>query len=154
MGKVIKDYLPLLLFLFPLLILIPSSISINYAYTDNISYDDDIDIDFGDIENIDGDYENADRYANEFGKDDDEGLTKSLSGQYSRYKRVVVFVFGIATLTLVGCFMIFLLGLSATSGTNVMARSNAIKRLILCAIGTAIMGSFTLIFGIAFNIFR
>ena len=141
------------LFALTVIYLIPLNMTTNYAVnTHSLTLNNDEN--FDGIENIDGDYENADKYAKDFGKDDDEELASGLNGQFHKYKMLVMFIFGIATLTLVGCFMVFLVALATSGGGNPQARSNAIKRLLFCAIGSAIMGSFTFIFGLAFNIFK
>lgn len=70
-----------------------------------------------------------------------------------KYKGVVLGVFGIATLTLLALAIYFALQLGGT-GNNPMKRQQASSRLVLWGIATAIMGSFTLFFALAFNFFR
>lgn len=70
-----------------------------------------------------------------------------------KYKGIVLGVFGMATLTLLALAIYFAVQLGST-GNNPMKRQQASSRLVLWGIATAIMGSFTLFFGLAFNFFK
>lgn len=70
-----------------------------------------------------------------------------------KYKGVVLGVFGIATLTLLALAIYFATQLGG-AGNNPQKRQQAISRLLICGIATAIMGSFTLFFALSFNFFR
>ena len=70
-----------------------------------------------------------------------------------KYKGIVLGVFGMATLTLIALAIYFAVQLGG-AGNNPQKRQQAISRLLICGVATAIMGSFTLFFALAFNIFK
>ena len=70
----------------------------------------------------------------------------------SKYRNLIITVFAILFITLIAVFIYYLIQLSYTGG-NPTERSKAIKNLVMCGIATAIMGSATVIFGLAFFVF-
>lgn len=93
---------------------------------------------------------------------DDDSVTTSntdtsqfisgLNGILTRYKGLIVGIFGIATLSLVGLFIYYFVKLGS-SGNNPEKRKDAITDILKCGIATAIMGSITLIFSLAYFTF-
>lgn len=77
----------------------------------------------------------------------------ALNAVLFKYKGIVLGVFGMATLTLLALAIYFAIQLGG-AGNNPMKRQQASSRLVLWGIATAIMGSFTLFFGLAFNFFK
>jgi hypothetical protein len=75
-----------------------------------------------------------------------------LNGILTRYKGLIVGVFGIATLSLVGLFIYYFIKLGS-SGDNPERRKDAIKDILKCGIATAVMGSITLMFSLAYYTF-
>ena len=71
---------------------------------------------------------------------------------FEKYKKVIVGVTGIATLTLLLVFIISIVNLAA-NGSNPQKRSMALTWILWTGIATGLLGSVTIIFGIAYNAF-
>ena len=101
----------------------------------------------------DGDYENADVGMGAFNSDSEEQLKSGFNGFLKRYGKFIIIAFGVATLTL---FVIFLFSLLAfgSKPDNPRTRQNSSTQLLFCAIATAVLGSFTVVFSLIFNALR
>lgn len=77
----------------------------------------------------------------------------ALNAVLFKYKGIVLGVFGMATLTLLALAIYFAVQLGG-AGNNPQKRQQATSRLVMWGIATAIMGSFTLFFALAFNFFK
>ena len=86
---------------------------------------------------------------------DEEGKSlktkkETLNNVLTEVRTVVVFLTGIGSLTVIGCFILNFINLSNSRG-NPEARKKAVNGLIVCGIATAGLGSVTLITQLFYN---
>ena len=92
--------------------------------------------------------------ASEFMRDKDTGsIVDGFNKFLTRYKRLVAFIFGLATLTMLVILIISIFGIGVYSASP-RERAMYVKRTIICLCGFGIFGSFTLFFSLAFHVFR
>ena len=76
-----------------------------------------------------------------------------MEDRYERYIKVITFITAIATITMLGIFIMHIIKFAATGTEHWIIRRNAMFGMLWSAIATALLGSATLIMGLAFNIF-
>lgn len=137
--KQLRIFILSLAFLFPGLSFIPAT----------PRFDSEVVVDFGG----DVDMDNSENGSELMGDKDSESLVQGFNSWIQRYKRVVTIVLGLATLTMFIVFMFSLTGIAANS-TNPRGRAAYITRTLICFVVFGILGSFTVVFAMAFDIFR
>lgn len=76
-----------------------------------------------------------------------------MTDRYNRYITVITFITAIATITMLGIFIMHIIKFAATGTEHWIIRRNAMFGLLWSGIATALLGSATLIMGLAFNVF-
>lgn len=106
-------------------------------------YKDDIDPDLG----------NADNGNSEFEKKDTASLKRGFNKILEKYKGLVVGMFGLILLTLI-VWLIYQFCVIGNYSDNPRTKGQKSTQLLLTILAIAILGSFTIWFSLAFNVFR
>lgn len=104
-------------------------------------------------EDITGDFSNYDTATDDFRKKDTASIKAGFNKVLSKYKVLVVGILGLIVMTLVGWLLILFMALGKLS-EEPRARKATITGILITLIALALMGSFTLYFSLAFNVFR
>lgn len=73
--------------------------------------------------------------------------------RYGKYITVITFITGIATITMMGIFIMHIVKFAITGTEHWIVRRTAMFGMLWSAVATALLGSATLIMGLAFNVF-
>lgn len=76
-----------------------------------------------------------------------------MEDRYNRYIKVITFITAVATITMLGIFIMHIIKFAATGTEHWIIRRNAMFGMLWSGIATGLLGSATLIMGLAFNIF-
>lgn len=76
-----------------------------------------------------------------------------MEDRYNRYIKVITFITAIATITMLGIFIMHIIKFAATGTEHWIIRRNAMFGMLWSGIATGLLGSATLIMGLAFNVF-
>ena len=133
------------------IILTFSPANFNYVKIGEIAGE--VEINLSDPTDVDSNFSADQGALDSFRDGDKKSIISGLNDILKKYKKVVVFISGMATLTLVIVLMVSLAGLAAASG-NPRDRIAYSKRTIICIIGIGLVGGFTIVFSLAFNVFR
>lgn len=119
-----------------------------------VCFADEIEVDIGDYgEGIDGDFENSNKGNKAFKDDSDELLISGFTSFLTKYRMLVIGVFGMGTLTMFIIFIWAIMGLAAITENPKDKYLKAVQAL-LCFVGFAILGGITIIVSLFFNVFR
>lgn len=78
---------------------------------------------------------------------------KYMVESYAKYIKVITFITAIASITMMGIFIVHVIKFAITGTEHWIIRRTAMMGMLWSGIATALLGSATLIMGLAFNVF-